>query len=1160
MHRKPLFWIAIIVLVIISCVFIYRYGNRVFFFDLKITMNAASSKAETLKLAKSLNIDLTGYKSSAAFLTDDNFQNYAELKCGGRKTFTKVLESGIYHPIYWSVRLFKPGEAREFNAYYSPTGKLLSFIEKVPETEKGAALSRSEAQTIAETEAVQKWKLDLGKYKLVEAKADTKPNGRIDHSFVYERSDTKLGEALYRLNLTVSGNRLTELYHFAKVPEKFLKEFEEMRSYNDTLATVASGVMQLVYFVGLIIWFVLLLRQKKLIFAPPLRWGIVIAVFMILGSLNFFSFFWLDYDTSSSAGGYMAQQIAQIVFSALFMGALAWFTILVAEALTREAFPNQVQFWRLADKDVASSKDVLSKVLVGYLLFPLQLAYVVGFYGLMGSRFGWWAPSGVMSDPNILSTFMPFISAIGNALEPGFWEEALFRALPLATCAILGRKYDKRGLFLVIGMVIQVLVFSAAHANYPQQPFYFRLVELIIPSLIFAFAYIYFGLVTGVILHFTFDAVMMNLSALLSTAPGMNLDRILFFLFLLIPLWWVLIQKIRSSAAPGESVPIWAALFGGWGEVPESKLNGSFGALQVSEPQTEIEPEEEEESEAEQSAKPDKNKLAPNKFHVYLIAAVIGFFLIVFAPFDISNDAKTKINGIQYNSTMENPRLDISATLAKELATANLKRILREQGKAYPKEHKAYADAYRSSQDEIYLVLQDPKDHTAYSQLRNKYLFTDGWVIKYKRLKGSLDEKGENYSIFLTSKGDFVSYAHELPEARTGVTLSEDAAREIVKQAILKQYPARLPFLKEISVSPSKLPKRMDWVFTYEDSLSYGLKEGKARMDFTIRGDELAGIRNYVFIPEKTQRLFDKQSQLATILRIIGTILTIGFLIFAAVQCILAFSRNQLDKAVLLRVFLMLAIFYLARGITTWDYNEGQWFNPIQPYNNQLITFVVSFLVGFLFQNGFIAALAAMAFYKLKHHHAALQIIGKMSFLPILLLMLMKLVDSPRVIDYLRIPNWTFGLSDFGFMAVLQKTVTNFWLFFGLAILLFELFKKWTASYTRLKWLPVLLSFVIGYGLVFRFAAFYWESAQLLTLAKFVLISGLMVFGSFYLYRISKPGEALVAALIVYAGSLLHKFFGSVYPWQGANYLAAYLLLVLLVWLIYRRTRAHNES
>ena len=1154
LYRKPLFWIVLILLVILSCLFIIRYGNRVFFFDLQITMNAKTAKTAAENLAKSQSMSLIGYKSSAAFLTDDDFQNYVELKCGGRKAFTQVLDARIYHPIYWYVRLFKPGETNELEAYFTPTGELLSFKQKIPESQPGSALERSAAQALAESEAQNKWKLSLLPYKLVEAKAETKPNGRTDHSFVYERSDAKMGEALYRLRLTVSGDRLTELKHFAKVPDKFLKEFEAMRSYNETLATLASGVMQLVYFAGLIIWFVILLRRRKLVYAPPLRWGIVIAILMIMGSLNFLSFYWLDYDTSASPGGFLAEQLAMICMNALLMGALAWFTILVAEALTREAFPHELQFWRLADRDVASSKNVLSKVLVGYLLFPLQLAYVIGFYGFMGSRFGWWAPSGVMSDPNILSTFMPFISAIGNALQPGFWEEALFRALPLATCAILGKKYNKRGLFLLIGMIVQVLVFSAAHANYPQQPYYFRLVELIGPSLLFAFAYIYFGLVTGVILHFTFDAVLMNLSALLSTAPGMNLDRILFFAFLLIPLWWVLIQKFRSNAAD-ERVPIWIALFSGWGEVPENKLNLAFG--EAPDPLPTVEKEDMEEAEIPE--KQDNKKQAASKGQLYLLAVIIGFLTVVFAPFEISEGSKIRISGQEYSSNLEEPSLKISATLAKEIATRELKRILAAQGLPFPSQHKAYADAHRSGQDEIYLVLKDPADHTAYSQLRNKYFFSDGWEIKFKRLKGSLDEKGESYSIFLTSKGDFVSYTHELPESRPGESVSEDSARTIVRQALLDQYKSRYPTLKEISVSPSKLPNRTDWIFTYEDSLKRGLKEGSPRMDITVRGKELAGIKSYVFIPEETQRLFDKQSQMAVVLRIIGSILVFGFLIFAAVQGILAFSRNQLDKRVLLRVFLMLAVLYLARGITTWDYNEGQLFNPIQPYNNQLISFIVSFLVGFLFQNGFIAALAAMAFYRLQHHSAG-KFSRNISGYGIILILLIKLLDSPRIIDFLRVPDWTYGLSEFGFMAVLHKTVTNFWLFFGLAILLFELYKKWTANYTRLKWLPVLLSFVIGYGLVFRISTFYWETQQLLTLAMFVLVSGLMVFAASFLYRMSKIHQALIASLIIYAGTLLYKFIGSLYPWQGASSFLSFLLLVLLVWLVYRRTKApHRE-
>jgi hypothetical protein len=51
LYRKPLFWIVLILLVILSCLFIIRYGNRVFFFDLQITMNAKTAKTAAENLA-----------------------------------------------------------------------------------------------------------------------------------------------------------------------------------------------------------------------------------------------------------------------------------------------------------------------------------------------------------------------------------------------------------------------------------------------------------------------------------------------------------------------------------------------------------------------------------------------------------------------------------------------------------------------------------------------------------------------------------------------------------------------------------------------------------------------------------------------------------------------------------------------------------------------------------------------------------------------------------------------------------------------------------------------------------------------------------------------------------------------------------------------------
>ncbi len=63
---------------------------------------------------------------------------------------------------------------------------------------------------------------------------------RIDHTFVYERINAKIAEATYRLKLAVSGNKLTELSHFVKVPESFLLRYQEMRSSNNSIAMGAS--------------------------------------------------------------------------------------------------------------------------------------------------------------------------------------------------------------------------------------------------------------------------------------------------------------------------------------------------------------------------------------------------------------------------------------------------------------------------------------------------------------------------------------------------------------------------------------------------------------------------------------------------------------------------------------------------------------------------------------------------------------------------------------------------------------------------------------------------------------------------------------------------------------------------------------------------------
>ena len=86
-----------------------------------------------------------------------------------------------------------------------------------------------------------RWNVDLSKFALVEQGQERRPSGRVDHTFTYERASESLGEGRYRLRLVVSGDRLTEVTHFIKIPEAFTRRYASMRSANEIIGIGSDG-------------------------------------------------------------------------------------------------------------------------------------------------------------------------------------------------------------------------------------------------------------------------------------------------------------------------------------------------------------------------------------------------------------------------------------------------------------------------------------------------------------------------------------------------------------------------------------------------------------------------------------------------------------------------------------------------------------------------------------------------------------------------------------------------------------------------------------------------------------------------------------------------------------------------------------------------------
>src|SRR5690606_20719437 len=194
-----------------------------------------------------------------------------------------------------------------------------------------------------------------------------------------------------------------------------------------------------------------------------------------------------------------------------------------------------------------SSYAVLGRTIGAYLLVGFNCAFVIAFYLISTRYFGWWTPSEMIFDPNILATYLPWLAPLALSLQAGFMEECLFRAIPLAGAALLGQRFGKKNIWIGAAFILQALVFGAAHANYPTQPAYGRLIELLIPSFIWGALYLRFGLLSTIIAHVVYDIIWFSIPIFVSTAPNALLYKIIIIIGSLIPLAVVLYGRIRQG-------------------------------------------------------------------------------------------------------------------------------------------------------------------------------------------------------------------------------------------------------------------------------------------------------------------------------------------------------------------------------------------------------------------------------------------------------------------------------------------------------------------------------------------------------------------------------------------------------------------------------------
>jgi len=902
MLRRPLFWIVFIAVSFAAAVFTFRNFSTAFpLVSIDLRMDRAEALRSARTLADKNAWPSKGFDEAAQFSADQEVQNFIELEGGGKPELGRILKEKIFAPYTWRVRQYKEGDAHETLVRFTPDGDPHGFRVKLPDQEKGESIPADEAQHLAEGVANADWKIDFARYQLVESSKEVRPGGRTDHTFVYERQDERVREGRYRLRLVIGGDRLIELTQFVQIPEAFKRRYEQMRSANDVINVADSVVVLGLYllgFCGLGLFF--MIRQRWVIWRPAVFWGLLIGLLIGLQQLNEWPLAWMNYDTAVSASGFAVRQVMTALGLFGLIAILLSISFMAAETLTRRAFPNQLQLWKIWSRPVSSSRTVLGQTWIGYLLVAPFFAYEIVLYFFAQGKLGWWTPSDTLVNPDMFAHYLPSLSAIANAAQAGFWEECLFRAVPLATAALIGDRFGKRRLFIGVAMVLQALVFGAGHAGYVNQPAYARIVELIIPSFAFGALYLMFGLLPGIVLHFTYDTVWMALPLFVSSGTRAHIEQAIVLLAVLVPLWVVIANRARFSKT--------------WRDAPEDALNRAWTPHET----VEAAPPVEKSAAAATSIPQIVSRALP-------IAGLAGLIVWILAS-AFHTDA---------------PAIEIDRGEAEREARAALSR----QGVELDSRWTVLSHV-EGQPGEMNRFVWQTAGRARYEKLLGIYVTPPIWVVRFARFQGDVAERAEEYQVYIRGDGGIFRVYHQLAEATPGVSLNEQQGRALAVSAL----PDSSNF-KEVSSQAAKRPARTDWTFVFKDTRDYGLPQGEARISVEISGDKVTDQTRYVYVPEDWSRNEKNRRNLPSTLSIVCTVILAALVLAGAVVGAIRWSRKRpFSRRTFLAVSSAVFLISVVNVINNWPVIASQ-ASTAQPLALQagaavVITIVVGIFTG----------------------------------------------------------------------------------------------------------------------------------------------------------------------------------------------------------------------
>jgi len=506
------------------------------------SVNLSIPKSRILDIAETWTKKL-GYKKdnlikSIAFNLDDDAKTFLEYNLGN--TNANELMKEQVPVFYWSCFFKKEFDQETMDINISPQGKLDYFEHNFPNDLAITTIDHAAALEMAQAFVLEQTGWSKDECKLVEDNTDSQLH-RKDYDFTWEYEKPDWQGAKLRASASVAGNILSGYYKYLHLPDTWGRKYQNIRSYNSLLFSIASIFYFALHIAAVVIFF-RGLTVKDLRWRFALSCAGILTIISLLDGLNNIQASLVNYDSKQSYTAFLCTTYFGLLIGLPFIYILTTIMASAAERIYRLTFTQHLPLTKWFSNTALRSRYVNTGLLIGLASFGISLGYQICYYAL-GKKFNFWCPLGV-DYYQILSSTFPWFGAFTLGIFASASEESLYRVLMLGLMQRLFKNFW-------IANILQAIAWAFMHSTYPQQPCYTRGIELSIEGVFWGWVLRKYGLLACLVSHYLFD-VLCEVIPLLS-APLLGLRISAFIPLLPFLILYIISSILRSKqGAPPE--------------------------------------------------------------------------------------------------------------------------------------------------------------------------------------------------------------------------------------------------------------------------------------------------------------------------------------------------------------------------------------------------------------------------------------------------------------------------------------------------------------------------------------------------------------------------------------------------------------------------------